>query len=52
MTTIHSDLEPRPLVYFDRNGGEYPWFLRESDGTESSHELLADAVMEGIKCVG
>ena len=38
-----------PLAYFDRNGGDYPWFLRETDGTESSYASLGEAVAEGLK---
>lgn len=38
-----------PLAYFDRNGGDFPWFLRESDGTESSYASLGEAVSEGLK---
>lgn len=38
----------KPLVYFDLNGGDYPWFLRETDGTESSYATLSEAVVAGL----
>lgn len=40
---------PRPFAYFDRNGGDFPWFLREPDGIESSYATLGLAVAEGLK---
>lgn len=43
----------RPLAYFDRNGGDYPWFLRETDGAESTYATLGEAVAAGLNaCAG
>lgn len=43
------DHSTRPFAYFDPNGGDFPWFLREVDGTESTYATLSEAVTEGFK---
>jgi hypothetical protein len=39
----------RRLVYLDRNGGDYPWFLRDLDGYETSYSSLQEAFSEGTR---